>query len=59
VPIKEAIEIEAEFFNRHPVYSKYSTKMGIPFLTKSLNKILVAHIQRCIPDLSKQITMTI
>ena len=33
--------------------------MGIPYLTKSLNRILVGHIQRCIPDLSKQITLTI
>ena len=33
--------------------------MGIPFLTKSLNKILVAHIQRCIPDLTKQISSSI
>lgn len=33
--------------------------MGVPFLTKSLNKILVAHIQNCIPGLSKQISQTI
>ena len=33
--------------------------MGVPYLTRSLNKILVAHIQKCIPNLSKQITTTI
>jgi len=30
--------------------------MGFPYLTKSLNKILIRHIQRCIPSLTKQIT---
>jgi len=59
VSITEAIKIESEFFNTHPVYSPNAAKMGIPFLTRFLNKILVGHIQRCIPDLTKQITLTI
>ena len=33
--------------------------MGVPYLTRNLNKILVAHIQKCIPNLAKQITATI
>ena len=33
--------------------------MGTPFLTRQLNKILVAHIQKCIPNLSKQIALTL
>jgi hypothetical protein len=33
--------------------------MGIPYLTKSLNRHLVRHIQMCMPDLTKQITLTI
>jgi dynamin 1-like protein len=28
----------------------------VPYLTNSLNKILIHHIQRCIPSLNKQIT---
>jgi dynamin 1-like protein len=27
--------------------------MGIPFLTKSLNRHLIRHIQMCMPDLTK------
>ena len=54
--IHEAIEKEKEFFARHPTYSKYSDKLGVPYLTSSLNNILIHHIQRCIPSLNKQIT---
>ena len=44
VTITEALQAEAEYFNTHPVYSQNSSKMGIPHLTKSLNRILVGHI---------------
>lgn len=57
--ISQAIVNEAEFFSRHPVYSTNSSKMGIPYLTKCLNALLVSHIQRCIPDLSKQIAQSL
>lgn len=33
--------------------------MGVPYLSKSLNHLLVRHIQLCMPDLTKQITATI
>ena len=35
----------------------YSDKLGIPYLSRSLNKILIQHIQRCIPVLNKQINI--
>jgi len=44
ISIAQALENEAEFFNTHPVYSQNSSKMGIPYLTRSLNRILVGHI---------------
>lgn len=44
VSITDAIKTEAEFFNTHPSYAQHSSKMGVPFLTRSLNKILVGHI---------------
>ena len=44
VSITKAIEHEAEFFNTHAAYATHSAKMGIPYLTRSLNKILVGHI---------------
>ena len=53
--IQQAIENEKDYFARHPSYAAYSDKIGIPYLTTSLNKILIHHIKRCIPSLSKQI----
>jgi hypothetical protein len=53
--IKEAHLNEAEFFEKHPTYSSYSDKLGINYLSKSMNKILCSHIMKCIPQLSKQI----
>ena len=53
VTIAQAIEKERDFFGRHQVYSKYSENLGVPYLTDSLNKILIHHIQRCIPSLNK------
>lgn len=53
--IKEAIENEIQFFEEHPIYSSHSDKLGIPYLSKSMNRILCGHIMKCIPGLSKQI----
>lgn len=53
--IEQAKQKEREYFERHAIYSPYSQKLGIPYLSSSLNKILVNHIQRCIPSLNKQI----
>ena len=55
VSIKEAVEGEREFFEKHPIYSSYSEKLGIGHLSRSMNKILCVHICKCIPNLSKQI----
>lgn len=55
ITIQQAIENEKDFFNRHPIYAAYSDKLGIPYLTRSMNKILIYHIQKCIPGLNKQI----
>jgi dynamin 1-like protein len=53
--IKDAIEMEREFFEKHPIYSSYSDKLGIGYLSRSMNKILCTHILKCIPNLSQQI----
>lgn len=34
IPIQEARAAEADFFNRHPIYSSQSHKMGTPYLTR-------------------------
>jgi hypothetical protein len=57
--IKEALEREAKFFSTHPNYSAEASKMGIPYLSKKLNVILVNHIKKCIPSLNKQIAMSL
>jgi len=42
--IADAIKEEQLYFSRHPAYATMSNQMGIPFLCRSLNKILVSHI---------------
>ena len=56
ISILDALEKEKDFFSKHPIYASYSEKLGIKYLTNSLNKILMGHIQKCIPSLNKQIT---
>ena len=51
--IAQAIEKENDFFSNHSIYAPYSDKLGIPFLSKSLNTILVYHIKKSIPQLNK------
>ena len=55
--VKTAIENEKKYFENHPVYQQRAKTLGIPFLTKQLNLILVKHIKKCIPSLSKQIKL--
>lgn len=56
VSILQALDNEKEFFERHASYASSSSRLGFPYMTKSLNRILINHIQRCIPSLNKQIT---
>mmetsp|Transcript_19068 Transcript_19068/g.13835 ORF Transcript_19068/g.13835 Transcript_19068/m.13835 type:complete len:187 (+) Transcript_19068:586-1146(+) len=55
VSIREALLVEKDFFEKHPIYSSYSDKLGVGYLGRSLNKILCQHILKCIPMLNKQI----
>jgi dynamin 1-like protein len=55
VTIRDAILLEKKFFNEHPDYSSFAESMGIPFLSKSLNQILVNHIKKSLPQLNSQI----
>jgi hypothetical protein len=36
--ILDALRAETAFFASHPEYSRYSARMGTPFLSKTLNK---------------------
>ena len=55
VVIAEALEKERIFFEKHPTYCSFTDKLGVPYLTTSLNKILIQHIFKCVPQLHKSI----
>jgi len=57
--IQTALAREKDYFQNHAVYSKLSDKLGIPFLSKSLNTILIYHIKKCIPSLNANIQATL
>lgn len=50
--IAEAIENEKKFFTNHLIYGEFAANMGIPFLSKSMNTILIHHIKKSIPLLN-------
>jgi len=52
VSIRDAILLEKKFFGEHPDYKDFAESMGIPFLSKSLNQILVNHIKKSLPQLN-------
>ena len=49
------MKAEARFFSTHEAYAGAADKLGIPFLTSSLNRILVNHIKKTLPQLHGQI----
>ena len=55
--IKQAIVNEKNYFSNHPVYAQHAKTLGIPYLSKQLNVILIAHIKKCIPTLNRQIAI--
>eukprot|EP00944_MAST-04C_sp_MAST-4C-sp1_P001880 g1880.t1 len=56
VSIRASLEAEAAFFQNHPSYRAIAAKMGIPFLSRMLNEMLMRHIRDCLPDLKSKIT---
>ena len=56
VTIRASLEAEAAFFQNHPSYRAIAGKMGIPFLSRMLNEMLMRHIRDCLPDLKSKIT---
>jgi dynamin 1-like protein len=53
VTVKESIERERKYFESHHVYAPHAKTLGIPYLSKRLNMILIAHIKKCIPTLNR------
>lgn len=58
-PIQEALKAEKEYFENHPSYKSIAHQMGIPYLSKKLNSILLNHIRQCLPDIRKKISVLI
>jgi len=55
VPMRESLKKEELFFSNHPVYSRISSRMGVVFLAKRLNYLLVNHIKNTLPSLKTSI----
>lgn len=51
--IQEALKTEAKFLAEN--YPALAHRCGVPFLSKTLNRVLMTHIRRCLPDLKQRI----
>eukprot|EP01047_Picozoa_sp_COSAG01_P081164 COSAG01_NODE_16068_length_1273_cov_1.274276_1_plen_405_part_01 len=58
LPIKDSLAAEAKFFATHPDYANMSSRLGIPYLSKTLSVTLMRHIRSCLPSLRNEITTT-
>ncbi|XP_054290205.1 dynamin-1-like protein [Macrosteles quadrilineatus] len=52
-PMKKALKEEADFFNNQ--YKSIARTHGIPYLTKTVQKILTEHIKSCLPKLKDNV----
>lgn len=57
--IREALRDEARFFQNSPVYKGMAERMGIPYLSKQLNLILLNHIRQVLPEIKTKIAQLI
>lgn len=53
--LEQSLSYEQEFFNAHPIYSKFVHRCGTRFLATVLNWVLIKHIQEFIPTLRVKI----
>ncbi len=54
-PMDEALKSESEFFRHHPAYRNISSRCGTPYLAKTLNATLMAHIRDRLPDIKARL----
>lgn len=50
------MKAEERFFRTSQVYGGHAPKLGVPYLANTLNKIIVNHIKRNLPEIRSQIT---
>lgn len=53
--IEEQLVKETEFFRRHEQYSHMVDKLGVKFLMKTMNMILVKHIKAELPSIRENV----
>jgi dynamin 1-like protein len=53
--IYDAVKAEQKFIRDHEVYRSMAHRLGTVFLARRMNKILIHHIQKCLPGLRKRI----
>eukprot|EP01090_Pellita_catalonica_P011731 TRINITY_DN2382_c0_g1_i1.p1 TRINITY_DN2382_c0_g1~~TRINITY_DN2382_c0_g1_i1.p1 ORF type:complete len:748 (-),score=116.19 TRINITY_DN2382_c0_g1_i1:43-2286(-) len=54
--IRESLKAEALYFSTHAQYRTIASRCGTPYLSKSLNKLLMSHIRDCIPELKARVS---
>lgn len=54
-PVEEVRLREKKLFEDHRDYSDIAARCGTPYLMKRLNRLLVEHIRKCIPELRQRI----
>lgn len=57
VSIRDALKKEATFFANHPHYRSIAQRCGTGFLSKNLNRRLLAHIRSALPELRNQVAL--
>lgn len=55
VSMKDALKAENEFFDGHLKYHSFKHQLGIQYLGKRMNKLLVKHIRSVLPGLKQTI----
>ena len=55
-PIREALAAEENYFKTSGTYAPLSSRMGTPYLARTLNMIIVKHIKKCLPIIRSKIT---
>ena len=49
--VKDALRSEDKFFRTSPIYYTMSSRLGVKYLSHTLNLIIVNHIKKMLPDI--------
>jgi dynamin 1-like protein len=51
----DALKHESDYFHHSPVYAPFASKLGVPYLSKTLNILIVRHIKVNLPKIRSKI----